>query len=97
MVYVGWILIALGLLFIALGLVIAARQALDKGTLESRGEAAGSSLKDLAEVLKALAGLPKSLMVALIGLLLVASGAMVIKDPELRFLGSGPAVEQKKT
>jgi len=78
MAIAGWVLIGLGILFLAVSLVAAAREEFAKKTLEGTAESAQGILSALASVLAELAKLPKWLAMAVVGVALIVAGAMLV-------------------
>ena len=83
MIWVGWLLIAFGVVFVAMAVMAAYKEIQSRKTFERKDgdDQEGSYLRDLTEFIKVLGAQPRSLMFAILGLLLISFGAMVLQNP----------------
>lgn len=79
MTVVGWLLIVVGVLFLLLAFAAAARKWAETGSLESAGEGGGGgAIEALTALLAELGKLPKWMLAALLGVLLIITGTLMV-------------------
>ena len=91
MIWIGWLLIVFGLLFLALSAMAALGEIRSKKSLETNEKFDPSIIRDVTEFIKTLGSQPKSLMYAVLGILFLVGGALMVKNPDLAFLKQAPA------
>ena len=73
---VGWLIILVGLLFLALGAMAAWKDIKSKRLDEANTQS--NTLQDLTELIKAIGSLPQPAMLTVLGLFMIVGGGMMV-------------------